>query len=267
MRYLKTKDFGRVTAFELGWSPIGRPAMTVHFYIADGLCIDTGLHHMREAAVAAVNRLHIHRILLTHHHEDHSGNAARMKKLFNIPVFGHPMTMKKMKRPFKILPYQHYAWGSAQPLQMDTLPATVQSEHIELQPLHTPGHSKDHTVFFEENEGWLFAGDLFIAEKIKYFRADEKMQDQIDSLRKASQLDFECLFCGHNPQLKKGKQKLRKKLQFLEDLRGAVMQLHDKGMHQNEIVKAIGLKENYLLKAFCMGNLSMINMVRAVLAD
>lgn len=267
MRYVNIKNFGKVKAIELGWSPIGRPTMTVHFYVVDGLCIDTGFQHMQKEALASVNQNRIHHILLTHHHEDHSGNAARMHKLFKVPVLGHPMTVKKMKRRFKILPYQHYAWGSAQPLQMNTLPAAVQSDHIMLQPLHTPGHSKDHLVFFEEQKGWLFSGDLFLAERIKYFRADENMKDQIDSLRKASQLDFECLFCSHNPQLKNGKQKLLNKLQYLEDLRGTVMELHDRGMLANEIVKAIGLKENYLLKAICMGNLSMINMVRAVLAD
>lgn len=35
MRYLKQKYFGEVQAFELGWSPMGRPAMTVHFYIKE----------------------------------------------------------------------------------------------------------------------------------------------------------------------------------------------------------------------------------------
>ena len=81
MRYLKKKDFNRVQAFEMGWSPVGMPFMTVHFYIVDGLCIDTGFRRMQKEAVVSARQHKIHRILLTHHHEDHSGNAAALKKI------------------------------------------------------------------------------------------------------------------------------------------------------------------------------------------
>jgi glyoxylase-like metal-dependent hydrolase (beta-lactamase superfamily II) len=260
---LKQKDFGEVQAYELGWSPMGRPAMTVHFYIMDGICIDTALRHMQKEVVNCIANHQVHTIVLTHHHEDHSGNAASLNKTLQIPILGHPQTIKKMQQPFSILPYQHYAWGSALPVAMETLPETVQSDHIDLKPIHTPGHSRDHTVFWEKNKGWLFSGDLFIAERIKYFRADEKMQDQIDSLKKVCQLDFDCLFCAHNPQIKNGKAKLQQKLQFLEDLYGRIKGFHAKGLGLNETVKAMGLKENYVMKTFCMGNLSMKNMVRS----
>lgn len=267
MRYLKKKDFNRVQAFELGWSPIGKPFMTVHFYVVDGFCIDTGFRRMQNEAVSSVSQSQIHHILLTHHHEDHSGNAAVLNETLDAPVLGHPVTVEKMKRRFKILPYQHYAWGSAQPVEMQALPPTVQSDHIELHAIHTPGHSKDHTVFLEKKEGWLFSGDLFIAERIKYFRADEKMKAQIDSLKKICQYDFDCLYCAHNPQLHNGKQKLQNKLQYLEDIYGTVKGLHAKGLDLDEIIKKIGLRENYVMKCFCMGNLSMKNMVRSVFAD
>ena len=263
MRYLKQKDFGEVQAYELGWSPMGRPAMTVHFYIMDGICIDTALRHMQKEVVNCIARHPVHTIVLTHHHEDHSGNAASLNKTLQIPILGHPATVNKMKQSFPILPYQHYAWGSARPVVMETLPEIVQSGHINLEPIHTPGHSRDHTVFWEKNKGWLFSGDLFITERIKYFRADENMQDQIDSLIKVCQLDFDCLFCAHNPQIKNGKAKLQQKLQYLEDIIGRIKEFYTKGLGVNATIKEMGLKENYLLKAFCMGNLSMKNMVRS----
>lgn len=267
MRYLKKKEFGRVQAVESGWSPIGKPFMTVHFYVVDGICIDTGFRHMQKEAVISLKQHPIHKIILTHHHEDHSGNAAVLNKAYNAPVLGHPVTVEKMKRLFKILPYQHYAWGAAQPVEMQGLPPTIQSDHIELHAIHTPGHSRDHTVFLEKREGWLFSGDLFLAERIKYFRADEKMKDQIDSLKKIRQYDFDFLFCAHNPQLQNGKLKLQNKLQYLEDIYGTVKGMHAKGLDLDEIIKNIGLRENYLMKAFCLGNLSMKNMVRSVFAD
>jgi glyoxylase-like metal-dependent hydrolase (beta-lactamase superfamily II) len=180
---------------------------------------------------------------------------------------GHPETVKKMQKPFRILPYQHYAWGSALPLEMEPLPANVQSDHIELIPIHAPGHSRDLTVFWEKSKGWLFCGDLFIAERVKYFRSDEKMKDQIESLRKITALDFDRLFCAHNPPLENGKAKLQSKLQFLEDFYGSVKELHASGLDIDAIINKMGLKENYIMKVFCMGNLCMKNMVRSACAS
>lgn len=267
MRYLKKKDLGRVQAFEMGWSPVGKPAMTVHFYVVDGICIDTGFRRMQKEAVVSVKQHQIDRIILTHHHEDHSGNAAALHEAFNVPVLGHPATVDKMQRRFKILPYQHYAWGSARPVEMQELPEAVQSGHIELHAIHTPGHSRDHTVFLEKKQGWLFSGDLFIAERIKYFRADEHMKDQIASLKKTCQFDFDSLYCAHNPQLQNGKQKLQNKLQFLEDIYGTIKGFQSKGFDRDEIIEKIGLRENYFMKYFSFGNLSMKNMVRSALAE
>lgn len=267
MRYCIPKNFGEVQAYEVGWSPFGPPAMTVHFFIVDGICIDTALHHMQKEVVACTAGHRAHTVVLTHHHEDHSGNAAFLKKTLNLPVMGHTETVKKMQKPFKILPYQHYAWGAALPLEMETLPATIQSERIELVPIHAPGHSRDHTVFWEKHKGWLFCGDLFIAERVKYFRADEKMKDQIESLKKITALDFERLFCAHNPQLQNGKVKLQNKLQFLEDFYGRIKDFHAKGLDIDAIIREMGLKENYFMKAFCMGNMCMKNMVRSACAS
>lgn len=123
-----------------------------------------------------------------------------------------------------------------------------------------------YAVFLEKNEGWLFSGDLFIAERIKYFRADEVIKDEITSLKNVCQLDFDSLFCAHNPQPHNGKQKLKNKLHILEDLYGNVKRLHAKGLNLNAIIDELRLKENYVMKIFCMGNLSMKNMVRSLFA-
>ena len=267
MRYCRHKNFGEVEAYELGWSPFGPPAMTVHFFVVDSICIDTAFQRMQKETLAYLAEHQVHTLVLTHHHEDHSGNAASLKKALEVPVLGHPETVKKMQRPFKIFPYQHYAWGAALPLAMKTVGDSVSSDHIELIPVHAPGHSKDHTVYWEKNKGWLFSGDLFIAEHIKYFRADEKIKDQIESLKKICQLDFDCLLCAHSPQMNDGKTKLRNKLQFLEDIYGRIKGFHTNGLDVNATILKMGLKENIFLKTFTMGNLSMKNMVRCVYAS
>jgi glyoxylase-like metal-dependent hydrolase (beta-lactamase superfamily II) len=242
---------------------VGRPAWTLHLYVVDGVCIDTGQSRMRRWALDFLKHEDINQIVLTHHHEDHSGNAAFLKSTRNIPVYGHAITVEKMAHRNKILPYQHYMWGTSSPLTMQPLPDIITSDSVTLQPIHTPGHSKDHVVFFEEKNGWLFSGDLFLSERIKYFRSDERMKEQIDSLRKISQLDFQSLFCAHNPKPVDGKNRIAAKLRFLETLYGSIRELWLKGLSIDEITAHLPLKESYLIKIICMGNVSMKNMVRS----
>ncbi|MDA8404555.1 MAG: MBL fold metallo-hydrolase, partial [Desulfobacteraceae bacterium] len=186
MKIFSVQRFGDVLAFRLGWSPVGRPMMTVNCYIAGGVLIDTGQPHMRDAVLPLVEDHHVTAVLLTHHHEDHSGNAAAIKEKYHLPVMGHSLTVAKMQRPYPILPYQHLMWGATKPLEMDPLDGVLEINHLQFTAIHTPGHSKDHTVFLESKHGWLFSGDIYLGDQIKYFRADEKIDDQIVSLKKCS---------------------------------------------------------------------------------
>ena len=80
-------------------------------------------------------------------------------------------------------------------------------------------------------------------------------------------LDFDILFCGHNPCLKNGKQKIRNKLQFLEDLYGNVRKLTEKGYSEKAVIKALDPKNDRRVKWLTMGNVSFANMVRSALSS
>ena len=82
----------------LGYSPIGRPIMSVHMYVVDGLVIDTGLHHLARSVQQLLQGKVINRIILTHHHEDHSGNAAMLSAGHAIPVLGHALAVDRRAR-------------------------------------------------------------------------------------------------------------------------------------------------------------------------
>lgn len=266
MHLVEKHDFGDVHGVEMGFAPIGRPFMTVYFYQVDGILIDTGQHHMQRYALDLLETLApIHRILLTHHHEDHSGNAAALHKASGAPLYAHPLTIAKLRPGFRIRPYQHLVWGSAPAVVPAPLPARIVSDQITLVPLHTPGHSRDHTVFFEAERGWLFSGDLFIGERIKFFRADEDIHAQITSLRKVRALAFDSLFCAHNPSPTDGPRKIGAKLAFLEALRERVRALHQKGCPENEIIARLDPRRDRFVKWFTTGNASFANMVRSAL--
>ena len=115
--------------------------------------------------------------------------------------------------------------------------------------------------------GWLFSGDLYLAERIKYFRTDEKFLDQINSLKKVLELDFEILFCSHNPCLKNGKLKLKNKLQYLEDLYGRIRSLLQEGLSENAIIKKLRTRNDRVAKWLTLGNVSFTNMIRSAITS
>ena len=143
----------------------------------------------------------------------------------------------------------------------------IETDRFTFTPVPTPGHSQDHTVFLEKEQGWLFSGDLYLGERIKFFRADERFAEQIASLKKVLALDFDSLFCAHNPCLKNGKQKIKNKLQFLEDLYGNVRELVEKGHSAKAVIKALDPRNDRGLKLITMGNVSFANMVRSAMVS
>lgn len=264
MRFVKPYDFGKAKGFKLGWSPLGPPLMTVYCYVLGDLLIDTGLGHMQKEVLKIAGDHHVQRVFLTHHHEDHSGNAAALKRICQARIFGHPLTKAKMATAFPILPYQKYVWGKSAPVEIETFPESIETTLGEMVAVPTPGHSKDHTAFLLKKAGVLFSGDLYLADTIKFFRADEDVGAQIESLRKIVGLDFDSLLCSHFPKLENGKQRIARKLAFLEAFYGNVAGLREKGYPEKEIFRALNLKEDYFIKAFCFGNVSMLNGVKSI---
>ena len=255
----------QVTALELGYGIVGRPLMNVYCYLIGDTLIDCGQARMAGEMKSFVLSHRIGQLLLTHHHEDHSGNAAMVAKTCGAPVLGHPLTARKMGHIRPILPYQHLVWGQSRPVVVSPLPEAVSSDGFSFFPIHTPGHSKDHSVYLEMQHGWLFSGDLYLGDRIKFFRSDEKIDQQIQSLRTVLKYDFGSLFCAHNPVLKNGRERLYRKLAYLEDFAGAVGSLVTEGLPEKEIIRRLDNRQDRFVKFFTMGNASFANMIRSAI--
>jgi glyoxylase-like metal-dependent hydrolase (beta-lactamase superfamily II) len=220
---------------------------------------------MQKELISFAGEHGIRRSFLTHHHEDHSGNAAALKKELGMRIYGHPLTIDKMSGSNHIHLFQHYVWGKAQSLNMEAYPENIDTKMGAMKPIHTPGHSKDHTSYFLENAGILFSGDMYLADRIKYFRVDECVGTQIESLKKLLRLDFDMILCGHFPRITKGKERIQAKLAFMEDLYGSVISLWEKGLTEKKIFKALKLKEDQLTFRITLGNISMMNGLRSII--
>lgn len=265
MRLIKTHNFDQIQAYELGWSLFGSPLMTVYCYVLGDVMVDTAQSHMQKEALRIASDHNIRRIFLTHYHEDHSGNANAIKQTLNTDIYGHKKTIEKMTASFKILPYQKYMWGKATPVSIIPAPDKIETTLGEMTPIHTPGHSKDHTCYLIQSRGILFSGDLYLGDKIKFFRSDENIGNQIESLKKILSLDFNVLLCSHSPKRDNGKKYVQRKLDFLQDLYGNIILLWEKGIPEKQIFNSLNLREDYLTKLLCFGNVSMFNGVRSVI--
>ena len=120
---------------------------------------------------------------------------------------------------------------------------------------------------YEKSQGWLFSADLYLHHYIKYFMKPESMKQQIESIAKIRKLDFDTMFCAHNPQLNNPKALLAKKQQFLEDFYGNVESRYSNGMTEKEIFSSMKLQEVNQIKLMSLGALSALNMVRSVIRD
>lgn len=126
------------------------------------------------------NQLTLHAILVTHHHQDHIGGIAQLKKQFpNIDVYGPANEAKSVVTvPLK---------------ENDTV--YIKSLALSLTVLDVPGHTLGHIAYVDEYS--LFCGDtLFAAGCGRMFEGTPEMFE--DSLSKFKSLAPQTnVYCAH----------------------------------------------------------------------
>jgi glyoxylase-like metal-dependent hydrolase (beta-lactamase superfamily II) len=206
------------------------------------------------------------RVLVTHHHEDHSGNLAAVGRATGAELLGAPEALEPLASGFRLQAYRRLIWGRPGRVEAAPLPESVPAGEGSLTPVSTPGHSPDMTCYLEPERGWLFTGDLYIASKPRYLRADENISEQIRSLKKILALDFELLFCSHRGVVEEGRAALQAKVDYLVDLRERARRLHDQGLGSREITRRLLGREDFMswitALHFCKRNL-----IRSCLED
>lgn len=234
---------------------------TAMVYGIDDILIDTGPPNQWKHVRKFVSSRPVTRVLLTHHHEDHSGNGARIARHFDVPIHVHENGMKQVENGFPLKLYQRIFWGSPGTFSADPMPDVIKTDggHT-LIPIHTPGHAPDHVCFLEPDKKWLFTGDLFLAPRPRLFRADEHLEGEIKSLKTILNHSFQTVFCAHKGIVPNGYDGVRKKLDYFFELVGKVKKLNAEGYTVGEITAmAVGKKDTIGLITFnhiCSENLT-----------
>lgn len=243
--------------------------MTSTCYRIGHTLIDTGPSNRWWTVRRFVKRQHaehsIERVVLTHHHEDHAGNARRIKQRLDVPVFAPEGSLEPLAEGFPMEWYRRVVWGRPKPVAAQSVPPFLPIENgWHLQAIPAPGHADDMVCYLVPEAGWLFAADLFIAREPQYLRFDEDVLQLIDSLRRVLKYDFDVVFCGHRGVIENGRRALRDKLLYLEALCGVVQRRHQSGESINHITEQM-LGRDGRLRWVTGGDFSKKHMIRSCL--
>lgn len=265
---IKNRQFGSVLQLEMGKEINGRVLYSMAAYFVDGILFDTGPYSVTGEAKEFFPSLAVEKVVNTHHHEDHIGNNYLLVEQ-GIPIFAHQKAVPLIEDPSlwtdRLLDYQKLVWEYPPPSPCLPLGEYFQSRHHTFRVIHTPGHSLDHICLLEEEQGWLFSGDLFLGEKVKQLRSDEDIHLSIQSLQNLLQYKFDTIFCCSGRVFEDGWNKMQAKLKWWQEIYQQVITMKDHGLTDEDIRDQL-LGEENILAQVTEGDLSKMNLIRSLLA-
>jgi len=258
-------DYGDVRYFRMARTVLGRAIYWTGVYLIDGLLVDSGPPNLAHDVRRLVCNLAVRQCVTTHHHEDHSGNHGLLAAELRITPLAHAIGVSRLAVPDTHPQlYRRVAWGTRPPVPAAPLGEGLETSRFRFRVIHTPGHASDHVALFEPERGWLFSGDLYLAPRLRYLRADEDVYAMMDSLRRVLALEPRVLFCQHRGRVEQGAARLRDKLDFLVELGERIHELHRRGWSDAATARALP-GSDLLWRVWTGGDFSKRNFVRAFL--
>ncbi len=254
---------GQASRYEEDDEIARQPTSAVYVIVQDRECgiIDTGLGIKAfHALMGALNRRRLKPqwLILTHDHPDHVGNGHWFRDQIGAPLYCHPLDLPLIEQPLKIFDDQYMEnaygrtlWAAFEemnrtrdeyeayqqrvvydqyfPVKVD---ATCEDGDLfelgdlQIEILHTPGHSPGSISAYIPNEGMLFAGDvpLWFGPGRPYPLGDHQAWQ--DSMQRLLLLDTDFIGWGHSiPTVgrRKCRRFLKNTLRRAEQIREAVV--------------------------------------------
>ncbi|EGA90402.1 hypothetical protein GPDM_05226 [Planococcus donghaensis MPA1U2] len=238
----------------------------VFLFLVDGTLIDTGAEKMQDDLKKELAKLSFDQVVLTHHHEDHTGNAAWIQQHYPVPFYIHPIGQEITDKDGVYPDYRQLTWGNRDAFRTQALGDRINSRTFEWEVIHTPGHADDHVALFHPESGRLFTGDLFVTPKSRVVMKGESISRIKTSLRKLLTLPFKSVFCSHAGYLENGRALLEEKLNYLESLQEKILQLYKDGETPSDIHLQL-FPKTYPIVRFSNGEWDSLHIVTSTIAD
>jgi endoribonuclease LACTB2 len=207
---------------------------SVSAYVMDGILVDTGFPRIGPELAALLAARPVRAAFVTHGHEDHAGNAARLARA-RLPLCISDATREELRRTAAVRFYRRFNWGLAEPLG----PAAAPFDPAPFLAIQTPGHSDDHQVLWDPERRFLFTGDLFLGVKIRLAGPGERPRAHIRSLRAVAALDAVRMFDAHRGVLEDAAALLRAKAEWMSDTVGRIHALIEAGWEDEPIRREV----------------------------
>jgi len=246
MAILERIRFQDLDALRTGHLNLAAPTSFVIYRLGDTL-IDAGPRNQWRHIRAFASERAIRQLLITHHHEDHSGNCANLAQLLRLSPRASESTGRILRHGFAIQWYRHVIWGAAEKVITRPFPdeILINGQH-QVVPIATPGHTCDHTSFHLPERGWLFSGDMYISSRLKLLERDEDLSQILSSLRRLLALEFDLLLCPHRGVITHGKRALQRKYDNLTELIEQARALQQRGDSLAAITRQLLGRENWM---------------------
>lgn len=200
-------------------------------------------------------------LLLTHWHEDHSGNAEALAAA-GLPMGLPPGTEERLRAFGDIQWYRRACWGRPADLRSRVEPFA----HDALRLVATPGHSADHHVVWDAERDTVFGGDLFIGVKVRIAHHDEDLRAQVASLRAVAALRPRRFFDAHRGLIDDPVAQLTAKADWIAATIDAIEERARRGWPERRIRDDVLGREDRMGLA-SRGAYSRLQFVRSVLRD
>lgn len=240
--------------------------LNVRCFVVDGVLIDTGAKSIESEFIPFFKQQDIDQVVITHFHEDHTGCAAFLQKEQQLPIYMSSIMLDYCKKKPDYPVYRKIFWGKRKPFQAMPIGKTFSSRHATWDVIETPGHAIDHLAFLNRETGQLFTGDLYCQEKTKVVLREESIPTIIASLKRVLTYDFGDVFCCHAGYLKDGREALQRKLDYLLDLQGKIIKLHEEGLLPSQITTKLFPKK-YPITFFSSGEWDSVHIINSIIQD
>lgn len=259
------KEKSNVT-FINGIVQLGPVRLSVCAFETDGVLIDTGSASIFQEFKPFLDEADVDKVVITHHHEDHTGGARYIQDTRQIPILMNAQLIDDVKKRASYPVYRKMFWGVRKPFTAEPIGEKFESRTATWKVIETPGHASDHVSFINEQTGQLFSGDLFVHPETKLVLRDESVPQTIDSIERLLTYDFDEMFCCHAGYVKDGRKALLKKLAYLTDLRDRVLDYFNQGFSEKEIHKMI-FPNTYPIVYISFGEWHSKHIIRSILRD
>ncbi len=263
---LRQYEHGAIVRVEAARTVCGHPLHHVYCFLLDGLLIDTGPPATAAAMARWASSQRIDTVVVTHHHEDHAGGAAQLAGSLAAPILAPPATVSILAAFPRIPLYRRLVWGQPGNATTTPLPELVETKRYRFRVVPTPGHAADHVALFEEKEGWLASGDLYISPRAVYLRQVEDAWTILASLERLRDLKPKLLLCSHAGLVADATRALERKIAYWRGLAAQARRLAASGLRLTSISRQLLGREG-AMTVVSLGDFSKRNLIRSLLQD